>query len=192
MTTPITDLPLTDFIAAWRKGDGAAFDSLIEATYAQLQTMAAGRLRGDNALVTLTPQDLLHEAVTKVMASPPDLNNRAHFFATMSLLMRSIIVDCARAKLTDKRGNGLGHITFTESRMNGMGNEAIEIDILALDAALHRLAETDPRSSNVLHLTYFAGMKQDDIAQLIGVSLPTIERDLRFARAWLQHELTEN
>jgi RNA polymerase sigma factor (TIGR02999 family) len=184
---PAADLPLTEFIAQWRAGDGAAFSSLIEATYVQLKQMAAGRLKSDNQLLTITTQELLHEAVARVMVSPPDLKNRGHFFATMSLLMRSIIVDFARAKLADKRGGGQANVTFTESRMN---HESVVIDIITLDSALVRLAAIDPRGSNVLHLTYFAGMSKTDIAELLSISVPTIERDLRFARAWLEREMS--
>jgi RNA polymerase sigma factor (TIGR02999 family) len=183
------NLPLTEFIAQWRAGNGAAFSSLIDATYLQLKEMAAKRLRassGDNPLVTLTTHELLNEAVVRVMSSPLDIKNRGHFFATMSLLMRSIIVDFARAKLADKRNGGRANVTFTES---GEGEESLIFDILALDSSLEKLAKTDPRSSNVLHLTYFAGMNPEDIASLLEVSKPTVERDLRFARAWLQHEM---
>jgi RNA polymerase sigma factor (TIGR02999 family) len=183
------DLPLTEFIARWRAGDGAAFSSLIDATYLHLKEMAAGRLRassGDNQLVTLTSHELLNEAVLRVMSSPLDIKNRGHFFATMSLLMRSIVVDFARAKLADKRNGGQANVTFTESRD---GEESLVFDILALDSSLEKLAKTDPRSSNVLHLTYFAGMNPEDIASLLEVSKPTVERDLRFARAWVQHEM---
>jgi RNA polymerase sigma factor (TIGR02999 family) len=182
--------PLTKFIAQWRAGDGAAFSSLIDATYLHLKDMAAGRLRassGDNQLVTLTSHELLNEAVIRVMASPLDIKNRGHFFATMSLLMRSIIVDFARAKLADKRNGGQANVTFTESRD---GEQSLIFDILALDSSLEKLAQTDPRSSNVLHLTYFAGMNPEDIAALLAISKPTVERDLRFARAWLQHEMS--
>ncbi len=183
------NLPLTEFIAQWRAGNGAAFSSLIDATYLNLKEMAAGRLRassGDSPLVTLTTHELLNEAVIRVMASPLDIKNRGHFFATMSLLMRSIIVDFARAKLADKRNGGRANVTFTES---GEGEESLIFDILALDSSLEKLAKTDPRSSNVLHLTYFAGMNPEDIASLLKVSKPTVERDLRFARAWLQHDM---
>ncbi len=186
MTSDEKDLPLTAYLDAWRQGDGAAFESLIEGTYRQLKQMAEGRLHSDNALVTLQPQELLHEAVARIMQSPPDLKNRSHFFATMSLLMRSIIVDYARARLADKRGGGNANVTFTESRM---GEETMVMDIIALDQALERLAGVDARGSNILHLTYFAGMKQGEIAELLAISLPTVERDLRFARAWLHREI---
>ena len=184
---PAADLPLTDFIAQWRAGDGAAFSSVIEATYLQLKEMAAGRLKSDNQLLTITPQELLHEAVARVMESPPDLKNRGHFFATMSLLMRSIIVDFARARLTDKRGGGLANITYTDSLIN---QQSVVFDIITLDSALVRLAKIDPRGSNVLHLTYFAGMNKTEVAALLSISGPTIERDLRFARAWLEREMS--
>ena len=178
-------VPLTRWLAAWRAGDGRAFDAVIESSYAQLRGMAAERL-GRDAQATLTAHDLLHEALERVLSGKPELHNRAHFFATLSLLMRSIVVDHARARAADKRGGGAQRVTLTDSLRDGGGEL---IDVLELDQALERLALQDARGSEVLHLSYFAGLRQDEIAELLQVSVKTIERDLRFARAWLHEAL---
>jgi len=118
---------------------------------------------------------------------PPELRNRAHFFAILSLLMRTIVVDHARARVADKRGGHAQRITLTDSLQSG--NKDL-LDVLELDQALSRLATQNARSSEVLHLSYFAGLGQDEIALLYQVSTKTIERDLRFARAWLHETLS--
>lgn len=180
-------LPLTEWLSAWRAGDGQAFEAVIQACYAELRGMAGERLARQGPL-TLTAHDLLHEALARVMTGPTDFRNRAHFLATLSLLMRSILVDHARARSAEKRGGGLARVTLTEANA-GAGDSLI--DVLALDAALLRLARQDPRGAEVLHLRYFGGMRQEDIAELMGVSAKTIERGLRFARAWLFEALGE-
>jgi RNA polymerase sigma factor (TIGR02999 family) len=186
MPDAASQVPLTELLDAWRSGDGQAFESLINATHAQLRQMADERMRRAGPM-TLAPQDLLNEAVLRLLESPPDLRNRSHFFATVSLLMRSIVVDFARARAADKRGGGAARVTFTES-IDAEGADAFEV--LALDDALKRLALVDPRGSDVLHLTYFAGLKQDQVAELLKVSVKTIERDLRFSRAWLEQAMS--
>jgi RNA polymerase sigma factor (TIGR02999 family) len=178
--------PLTELLHAWKKGDGAAFAQVIDAAYEQLRKMAESRLRGDNALVTLVPTELLHEAVIRAMEAVPDLANRAHFFATMSLLMRSVLVDRARARLADKRGGGAVKVTLTES---AFGEESIAIDLLALDQALTKLQALDERGCRILEMTYFGGLERDEIARVLRVSVPTVDRDLKFARAWLNKSI---
>jgi RNA polymerase sigma factor (TIGR02999 family) len=185
-TTPTASPALTALLVSWRSGDGAAFDRVIESAYQRLKEMAAGRLRGDNVLVTLSPAELLNEAIVRVMESPPDFKSRSHFFATMSLLMRSILVDAARARLTSKRGGGALNVTLNETQM---GEDSVICDLLALDQALQQLAALDPRGSEILHLTYFGGMKCEEIATVLDTSQRTVERELRFARAWVSRAM---
>ena len=173
---------LTILLHAWKAGDGKAFENVINSMHAELMRMAAGRLRGSNALVSLSPVELLHEAIARVMESPPDVENRAHFLATMSLLMRSVLVDRARERLADKRGGGALNVTWTDS---GHGEESVAHDVLALDEALRKLEVLDERSSRVLEMTYFGGMERDEIAKVLAVSVPTVDRDIKFARAWI-------
>ncbi len=181
-------VPLTQWLSRWRDGDGKAFAAVIEATYDELRQMAAQRIaRAPDARgsPTFSSCDLLNEAVARVLKSQPDLGNRAHYFAVVSLTMRAILVDHARARSADKRGGGL-RVTLTD----GAAIEADAFDLLALDQALARLAAIDARGSEILHLKYFAGLQQDEIAAVLRVSTKTVERDLRFARAWLQEVLS--
>jgi RNA polymerase sigma factor (TIGR02999 family) len=100
--------------------------------------------------------------------------------------MRSVLVDHARQRLADKRGGGLDRVTYTVSLA---GEESMAADLLTLDRLLQRLQAEDPRAAEVLNLTYFAGLQREDIAQVLGVSVPTVDRELRFARAWLSEQL---
>lgn len=176
---------LTLLLQAWQQGDQAAFGRIVGAVHGELMRMAASRLRGPEA-VTLSRGDLLNEAMLRVMESPPAWNDRAHFFATISLTMRSVLVDHARARLASKRGGDQERVTWT---ISSLGEESMAADLLTLDALLRRLAEDDPRAAEILQLTYFAGLQRQDIAQVLDISIPTVDRELRFARAWLSDQL---
>ena len=176
---------LTLLLQAWQQGDQAAFARIVGAVHGELMRMAASRLRGPEA-VTLSRGDLLNEAMLRVMESPPAWNDRAHFFATISLTMRSVLVDHARARLASKRGGDHERVTWT---ISALGEESMAADLLTLDALLRRLAEDDPRAAEILQLTYFAGLQRQDIAQVLDISIPTVDRELRFARAWLSDQL---
>jgi RNA polymerase sigma factor (TIGR02999 family) len=181
-----SDTSLTGLLHAWQQGDGRAFSRLFEQVYAQLKSIAANRLRGGAPGVTLTPTELLHEAVLRAAEVPKDFKNRAHFFATMSLMIRATLVDHARARAAQKRGGDAVRVTLTQG---DAGEESMVADILALDQALIRLEALDPRTSEVLHLTYFAGLDRQQIVDVLQLSLATVDRELRFARAWLSKEL---
>lgn len=177
-----TNRTLTNLLHAWRQGDGLAFDHLIDDAHAQLKRIAEVQVRGQHGMVTLAAGDLLNEAVIRVMESPPDFKNRAHFFAAMSITMRNILVDYARARLTDKRGGGLLNVTFTES---AHGETSAALDLLSLDQALTQLEAIDERGSQVIQLTYFAGLSREEIAAVLGISIPTVDREFKFARSWI-------
>ncbi len=174
-------LALTVLLQSWQNGNGKAFAQLFQRVYDQLKQIAAQRLR-EGSGNSLSPTELLHEAVLRVMDAPMDWQNRAHFFATVSLHIRATLVDHARARLAQKRGGG--NVRVTLSRVEP-GEESEIADLLALDQALNNLAELDPRGSEILHLTYFAGLDRLQIVDVLGVSLSTVDRELRFARAWL-------
>ncbi len=176
---------LTQLLHAWQEGDAAAFARLVGQVHGELLRMAGSRLRtGDGG--TFSRGDLLNAALLRVMESPPDWRNRAHFFATVSLTMRSVLVDHARARLADKRGGAYERVTWT---LSALGEESMAADLLTLDALLRRLESEDPRAAHILQLTYFAGLQRTDIAAVLDVSVPTVDRDLRFARAWLTQQL---
>jgi RNA polymerase sigma factor (TIGR02999 family) len=180
-----TDRALTVLLRAWQAGDQASLAKLMRQIVGDLQRMAASRLRGAET-PSLASHDLVQEALLKVMQSPPEWQNRAHFFATMSLAMRSVLVDHARARQADKRGGQWQQITYT---LSAVGEESIVADLLTLDQLLTQLAALDGRAAEVLQMTYFAGMERNDIATVLDISVPTVDRELRFARAWLSEQL---
>lgn len=116
------------------------------------------------------------------MGTAPHWRDRSHFFATVAVTMRSILVDHARARAADKRGGQWQRVSYT---LAGVGEESDVADLLTLDALLTRLEALDARVFDVLQLTYFGGLTRDEIAVLLALSVPTIDRELRFARAWL-------
>lgn len=184
MASP-ADAPLTVLLQAWQRGDSEAFGRLIKQVYAELRRLAASRLRGAET-PSLAAGDLVHETLIKLMEAPPAWQDRAHFFATVSLAMRSVLVDHARARQTDKRGGAWRRLSYTLSEL---GEESNITDLLTLDRLLNQLAAVDARAAQVLQLTYFSGLQRAEIASVLALSVPTIDRELRFARAWLSAQL---
>jgi RNA polymerase sigma factor (TIGR02999 family) len=178
--------PLTALLQAWRDGEGAAFAAVFSLAYTELKQIAAQRLRQSGSDLTLTPTILVHEVYLRVVQAPVDFKNRAHFYASMSLYIRSVLVDHARAGRADKRGGGGVRVSLSEIHA---GEESMVAEILALDQALVRLEGLDPRASEIMQLTYFAGLDRLQITAVMGVSLASVDRDLRFARAWLRQDL---
>ncbi len=192
MSTPASPPPsppaspqLTVLLQAWQQGDRDAFAQLIGHVHAELRRMAASRLRGVET-PSLAAGDLLHETLLKLMDAPPAWQDRAHFFATVSRAMRSVLVDHARARQTDKRGGDWQRLGIT---LSDVGEESNITDLLTLNQLLDQLAALDPRAAEVLQLTYFGGLLRDEIATVLDVSVPTIDRELRFARAWLTAQM---
>ena len=184
--TPLAAEPaLTVLLQAWQHGDGRAFAKVFETVYLQLKQIAVQRLR-EGSGDTLSPTELLHEAVLRVVEAPMDWKNRAHFFATMSLHIRATLVDHARARHASKRGGEALRVTLSG---NDVGEDSAMVDLLMLDQSLKALEALDPRGGEVLHLTYFAGLDRVQIADVLGISLSTVDRELRFARAWLSKSL---
>lgn len=176
---------LTELLKAWEQGDQGAFGSVMRHVNGELHRMALSRLRGADT-PSLAAGDLLNEAVLKLMGTAPHWRDRSHFFATVAVTMRSILVDHARARAADKRGGQWQRVTYT---MADVGEESPVADLLTLDALLTRLEAVDARAFKVLQLTYFGGLARDEIAVLLDLSVPTIDRELRFARAWLSAQL---
>lgn len=181
------DQDLTGLLHAWRAGDEASRDRLLAQVYDALRGMAAARLgRGRNSH-TLQPTAVVNEALLRLLGNDTDWEDRAHFFALAALKMRAVLVDHARARAAEKRGGDVAMLTLSHADREAGGD--VEIDVLALHQALERLAQHDDRAARGLEMAYFGGMEHKDIACVLGVSVPTVERDLRFARAWLGREL---
>lgn len=177
---------LTQLLQGWRAGESAAMARAFDLAYSELKRIAAQRLRQSEGAQTLSPTALLHEACVRVLDGGVVFENRAHFFAGMSLYIRSALVDHARSRQAAKRGGGELQISLSELRD---GEESMVGELLALDLSLKRLAELDPRCADILHLSCFAGLDRQQIADLLQLSLATVDRDLRFARAWVHGEL---
>ena len=176
---------ITVLLNAWQHGDADAFARVVQAVHAQLLRLAASRLKGHDA-DTLAQGEVVNEAMLRLMRSPGAYPDRAHFFATVSLTMRRVLRDHARARLADKRGGDRVQVTLSSL---AVGEESMAADLLTLDRLLDTLARNDPRAAQVMELTYFMGLQRQEIAELLGVSVPTVDRELRFSRAWLAEQL---
>ena len=151
--------------------------------------MAAGRLGAVDHAPTFNPTALVHEALLKLLDGDADWRNRSHFLAVASLQMRAILVDHARARAALKRGGGALQVTLSAVQGEVAAQGGAEIELLALDQALSQLEAHDPRMARVVAMTYFGGMQRDEIALVEGISVPTVDRDLRFARAFLNRAM---
>lgn len=163
--------------------DPAAFEALLPLVYAELRQLASARLRHERPDHTLQPTALVHEAYLKLAggAARP-YADRGHFFRVAARAMRQVLVDHARARRAAKRDAVAGG-PITEPAGPGLD------DLLAVDAALEKLARLDPRQARVIELRFFAGLGIDETASALGVSPATVKRDWMVARAWLQREI---
>lgn len=157
---------------------------LVEGAYAELRRLAEKYLGAPGQ--TLQPTAVVHEAYLKLAQSHPDAwESREHFLAVAARAMRQILVDAARRRLTAKRGGDRARVTLTGL---AEGSES-GLDALVLDDALSRLALVDERLSRVVELRFFGGLSVPEVAQVLGQSSATVERDWRKARAWLRVQL---
>jgi len=178
---------VTHLLLAWQQGDSDALERLLPLVYAELHRLAHHRIRAEWAGQTLQTTALVYEAYVRLVdgAAVP-WNNRAHFFAVCARLMRRILVDRARARGSRKRGGEVRHVPFQDWLG---GQPARHTDLIALDEALTRLADSDARRSKVVELRYFGGLTEEETAEALGVSPETVKRDWKVARLWLLHEL---
>ena len=174
-------------LAEYRSGDRAALDRLIPLVHAELRRIAARSLRAERGDHTLQPTALVNEAYLRLVEQRnAPWQDRAHFLACAARLMRQILVDHARAHRADKRGGGHVRVTLEEEALRTRGPE---VDFLALDAALERLAEQDDQKRRIVELRYFGGLSNEETAEVLGISERTVKRGWALARAWLRREI---
>jgi RNA polymerase sigma factor (TIGR02999 family) len=177
---------ITLLLQRWSDGDRAALDKLMPLMYERLQRLAHERLRDERHALSVETTALVHDAYLKMVdLRRARFQDRAHFMAMASRIMRRILVDRARARRAEKRGGGAAPIELTDELQ--ISDDRAEA-LTDLDDALERLAAVDPRRSQILEHRYFAGLSLEETAEVLGVSLATVKRDLRFARAWLAAE----
>ncbi len=169
--------------------------TLSEAQFAQiyqtLREMAAARMARERPDAVLQPTVLVHEVLIRMLGNNPAYRDRVHFLAAAAIRMRAILVDHARSNLAAKHGGGLRMTTLRRAdaaTAAGADTDA-QYQVLALHQALEQFASYDPRATRVVELSFFGGMNQSEIATLLEVSVPTIERDLRIAKGWLRRRL---
>ena len=181
---------LTALLAELDGGDDEAVNRLLPHVYDELQVMAHRQLRGERDGHTLNTTALVHEAYIKLAdQKQASWQNRAHFFGIAALAMRRILINYARQRQAEKRGGGMAVATFVEGEVS---REARADELLALDEALDRLAQLSERQARIVELWFFGGLTQEEIAEVMDISVPTIRRDWRLARAWLSRELADD
>ena len=178
---------ITRLLERWADGDAGALDRLIPLVYDGLRQIAQQRLSNEPGEPSLNTTGLVHEAYLKLADSPRvSLRDRHHFLALASRVMRHVLVDQARARKAAKRGGGEPLVQLDEA----VWGPGVDLDAVAeLDAALKRLEAMDARQSQILEQRYFGGLSLEETAGAVGVSLATVKRELRSARAWLAVEL---
>ncbi len=154
--------------------------------YDRLRGLAASHLRHERPGHTLAATALVHEAYLKIAGAEINYQDRVHFFAVASTAMRRVLVDYAKRHKRQRRGGGAARADFDEALAVSADPDASIIDI---DEALTELAKVDPRKVRVVELTYFGGLSNTETAKILGVSEPTVKRELRMARAWIKESL---
>jgi len=172
-------------LQAWREGDASVLERLTPIVYAELHRIARRNLEGEREGHLLQPTALVNEAFVRLLGEAPvEWANRAHFFAFSARLMRQILIDFARAQDTDKRGHRSPHMDL-QAAGDLPASHFDPVDLIDLDHALEELAQLDPRQAQMVELRYFGGLENAEVAEILGVSEPTVVRAWRVARAWL-------
>ena len=189
---PSTTPPdVTGLLLAWGRGEQSAADRLVPAVYDELRRQAERAMRREGGEHTLQATALVHESYLRLVDQRQvEWRNRAHFFAIASTVMRRILVDHARARLTAKRGGGAVQISLAGVEAGRAPDGDDDVDLLALHEALERLAVLDPDQARLVELRYFGGLTIEETGEALAVSPATVKREWALARAWLRRELS--
>ena len=180
---------VTRILQAWGKGDQQALDQLMPLVYGELRRIARQRLRRERPDHTLQPTALVHEAYLRLVDQRgATWQNRAQFFGVAAQLMRRILVDHARRHQAAKRGGSALKVTWDDAVIPA--KERAE-ELVAVDEALSRLAEMDPRQGRVVELRLFSGLTVEETAEVLDISPATVKREWTAARAWLSREIRQ-
>ena len=178
---------ITHLLKEWGEGDQQALDELTPLVYEELRQQAARYLRKERPNHSLQATALINEAFLRLIdVKDVQWQNRAHFFAIAANLMRRVLVDHARRRDAEKRGGSQVCLTLDERL--AWANEP-DVDLLAIDEALDRLALIDEQQARIVELRFFSGLTVEETATALGVSPKTVKRDWSVARAWLKREI---
>lgn len=174
---------VTELLLEWSKGNPAVQERLFGAVYSELHRLASRRMLWESDGRSLQTTDLVHEAYLRLInQSRVDWESRGHFFAIAARLMRRILVDHARARKAGKRPNAGLKVALSDLPA---GVDGRTVEFLALDEALDRLEALDQRQARIVEMRFIAGLSEKEIADALGLSVRTVKRDWRIARAWL-------
>jgi RNA polymerase sigma factor (TIGR02999 family) len=178
--------PVSELLVRWKAGDQQALEELVPLVYKELRDIARYHLLRERPGHTLQSAALVHEAYLRLLDQPPfETENRAHFLAVASRLMRQILVDYARSHGAAKRGAD----RRVELDASLVLPQVKSTDVIALDDALSDLARLDEQQSRIVELRFFGGLAIEEIARVLGVSSSTVKRDWNVAKAWLTRQM---
>jgi len=180
---------VTSLLIDWSQGDASALERLTPIIYEDLLRLARARLKREYRECTLQPTALVHESYLRLADQTKlQCENRTHFYAVAANVMRRVLIDHARKRKADKRGGGL-KITLKTGMDFADGRGP---DSLILDEALRKLAEFDERKSRAIEMKFYGGMTSEEIGLVLGISVPTVGRELRLGQAWLRREMSRD
>ena len=186
---PDSGMQVSALLLDWGKGDREALKQILPLVYSELRRLARHHLRQQRPNHTLQTTALVHEAYLRLAEGESlHVNSRAHFLGIAAQLMRWILVDYERNRRAAKRGAGVPRLTLDSSALQGQA-DASDVDLLALNEALDKLAKLDLQQSRIVELRYFGGLTVEDTSQFLGISPTTVNRSWSSARAWLRREL---
>ena len=179
---------ITELLQHWSQGDKSDPDTLTALIYDELQRIAQRLFRSEAPSHTLQPTALVHEAYVRLVDVEISWQDRAHFYALAARMMRRLLINHAEKRSAQKRGGHDIRITLDESATPA--NEP-DVALLELNDALNQLSAFDPRKAELIELQYFGGLSTEEMAEAVGISISSVGRDLRFARAWLRDHLQQ-
>lgn len=186
---PISSVNFTALLRDWKSGDASASEQLANLAYPELRRIAMYHCRRENRSSTMQCTAVVNEAWMRLaQAENASWTDRAHFFAFVSRMMRSILIDYARAKKSAKRGGGA--VPFSLSDSDAISNPP-DVEVLELNAALEELERLDPMQGRIVELRYFSGLTIPETAEALGISESTVNREWKVAKTWIRRRLVE-
>jgi RNA polymerase sigma factor (TIGR02999 family) len=184
------DASITSLLGQWKDGDRRVENQLASLVYPVLRDIARGQVLGRGGVLTLRPTELVSEAYERIADQRGvDWQNRDHFYAIAATVLRRVLIDHIRQRMTEKHGGDVRFVALDHPDSDAIAGPGDIVDWLAVDQALTQLAEKDPASARVVELRLFSGLGVEQIAQVCGSSTATVGRQWRFARAWMAQQL---